>query len=150
METVIPFNPGRQCNDGLPEGEAQILSDKHKEILKNRLQKHIKSITGKDIASIREETPKKLELIQGSKDFVIKLKQRVKLLHEILFDEGFSKSGETEKIIAAGLLYFISPKDLLPDDIPGLGYLDDAFVIKMVYDKVCNVIQTYLKTKPAY
>lgn len=31
--------------------------------------------------------------------------------------------------IVAGLIYFVSPIDLIPDTIPGVGYLDDAVVI---------------------
>ena len=42
--------------------------------------------------------------------------------------------------IVGGLLYFLSPIDLIPDVIPGVGYLDDAAVvlgaIKLVQDDV--------------
>lgn len=42
--------------------------------------------------------------------------------------------------IVGGLIYFLSPIDLIPDHIPGIGYLDDAtvivFLLKMVGDDV--------------
>ncbi|MHB8863938.1 MAG: YkvA family protein, partial [Pirellulaceae bacterium] len=34
--------------------------------------------------------------------------------------------------LAAALLYFISPLDAVPDIIPGIGYIDDAFVVSAV------------------
>lgn len=36
--------------------------------------------------------------------------------------------------IVAALIYFVSPLDVLPDFIPFIGYLDDAFVIKLALD----------------
>lgn len=42
--------------------------------------------------------------------------------------------------IVGSLLYFLSPIDLIPDIVPGLGFLDDAAVIalalKLVHDDV--------------
>ncbi|HEX3016061.1 MAG TPA: YkvA family protein [Desulfobacteria bacterium] len=45
--------------------------------------------------------------------------------------------------IFGALLYFISPVDLIPDFIPGLGYIDDVFVIGLVIKQVRDDLQTY-------
>lgn len=116
--------------------EVRILSNRHREILKERLAFRIKTITNKDIATVRRDTLEKLEDIHSSKEFTVKMVQRVKVLYEMLFDNNFPKSREMEKAITAGLLYFISPEDFLPDDIPGLGYLDDAFIINEVWEMI--------------
>lgn len=127
--------------------EKRILSEKHREILKHRLEFRIKTVTDKDIAVVRRDTLIKLEEIHSSMDFAVTMAQRIKLLYEILFDTGFSKSRSTKKTIAAGLLYFISPEDFLPDDIPGLGYLDDAYIINEVWEKVSFETKSYIKAK---
>jgi uncharacterized membrane protein YkvA (DUF1232 family) len=46
-------------------------------------------------------------------------------------------------MVIAGLLYFISPVDLLPDFIPILGYVDDAFVISLVMNAIGSEIERY-------
>ena len=54
--------------------------------------------------------------------------------------------------IAAGLIYFLAPADLIPDFIPGLGLIDDASVIAFCYLSCKNDIDNYsnwLKYKDA-
>lgn len=55
----------------------------------------------------------------------------------------------TRAIIAvfAGLLYFISPFDVVPDFIPGLGFIDDAFILGMVYKQIAKDLAHYQKWK---
>jgi uncharacterized membrane protein YkvA (DUF1232 family) len=45
--------------------------------------------------------------------------------------------------IVSALIYFVSPIDLLPDGIPGLGYVDDAAVIALVWKMVEDDVEEY-------
>lgn len=45
--------------------------------------------------------------------------------------------------IVAALIYFVSPLDVLPDFIPFIGYLDDAFVIKLALDFARSDLSLY-------
>jgi uncharacterized membrane protein YkvA (DUF1232 family) len=49
--------------------------------------------------------------------------------------------------IVAGLLYFISPLDLIPDFIAGLGFVDDALILSLVYKQVSKDLEKYLSWK---
>lgn len=54
------------------------------------------------------------------------------------------------KIIAAvvaAVVYFVSPIDFVPDFIPGLGYIDDALVIKLALDMAGEDIASYREWK---
>jgi len=43
-------------------------------------------------------------------------------------------------IVLAGLLYLVNPFDLIPDAIPGVGYLDDAAVIVAILTAVRHIV----------
>lgn len=45
--------------------------------------------------------------------------------------------------VLAALLYFISPLDLVPDFLVGLGFLDDAFILGFVFKKVTTELEKY-------
>ncbi len=49
--------------------------------------------------------------------------------------------------IGASLLYVISPFDLIPDFIPGLGYLDDLTVLTIVVGWIDSDLHKYLDWK---
>ena len=46
-------------------------------------------------------------------------------------------------LIIAAVLYFVSPIDAIPDFIPGLGFLDDAFVIAWVMRQVRKDVEDF-------
>lgn len=51
---------------------------------------------------------------------------------------------ETSRILNA-LAYFAEPDDLIPDEIPGLGFLDDAIMIELVVRELQHEIEAYEK-----
>ena len=46
-------------------------------------------------------------------------------------------------IIIGGLIYVVSPVDLIPDAIPGVGFLDDATVIAWVIKTVRDELHLF-------
>lgn len=143
MGVVIPFKSERYYQE-LEDDATQILSDKHKSILRARLKFLTRVITDIEVELIRRETPKKLESIRSSMEFVTKMLLRVRLLYQMLFDSDFPKSRTMEKAITAALLYLVSTEDLISDNIPGLGYLDDAYIIGEVWKKMSGEVSNYL------
>ncbi len=49
----------------------------------------------------------------------------------------------------AGILYFLNPIDIAPDVIPGIGLLDDAGVLALVFNSIRNDLRRYLKWEAA-
>jgi uncharacterized membrane protein YkvA (DUF1232 family) len=45
--------------------------------------------------------------------------------------------------VLAALLYFISPVDLVPDFIVGMGFLDDAFILGFIYKRISKELLKY-------
>ena len=43
----------------------------------------------------------------------------------------------------AGLLYFVSPLDFVPDFIFGLGFIDDVYILTLVYKQVAKDLEKY-------
>lgn len=46
-------------------------------------------------------------------------------------------------VVVAGLIYVVSPVDLIPDAIPGIGALDDATVVLWVVKTVRNELDAF-------
>lgn len=49
--------------------------------------------------------------------------------------------------VVAAVLYFIAPIDVIPETIPGVGYLDDAFVVDMVLKVVKKELKKFEQWK---
>ena len=51
--------------------------------------------------------------------------------------------------IIAALIYFVSPFDVIPDWIPVLGHIDDAFVISLALKSVRAELDTFMAWETA-
>ena len=58
-------------------------------------------------------------------------------------DEEWQMPEDEKKEILMSLIYFSEPHDLVPDDIPVLGYLDDAIMIELVIQDMSLDLNSY-------
>jgi len=75
------------------------------------------------------------------------LLESVRLLWQMLTDPLYVMRWETKAWVIAGLAYFISPLDVIPDPIPGAGYLDDAVVVAWVLHQISDEVSKYRRWK---
>ena len=74
------------------------------------------------------------------------IRNRVNVLETLIgmvVDKGWGISEEDLKRVIEALAYFSEADDLIPDDIPGLGFLDDAIMIELVTRELEHEIQAY-------
>ena len=45
--------------------------------------------------------------------------------------------------ILGGLIYFLSPIDVVPDFVPVLGFIDDIYILNLVYRQVLKDLEKY-------
>jgi uncharacterized membrane protein YkvA (DUF1232 family) len=77
--------------------------------------------------------------------FVLEAIQTLEDLTEIVRDEDYAASKRVRSQIQAGLAYFANPQDLIPDDIPVLGFLDDAIMIRLLEDEFKHELWAFRK-----
>jgi uncharacterized membrane protein YkvA (DUF1232 family) len=47
--------------------------------------------------------------------------------------------------VIVAIAYFASPLDLIPDFLPGVGYLDDAMIVRFVYRSVKAELDRFME-----
>jgi len=68
-----------------------------------------------------------------------KLKQMIRMITDL---EWRLPHEETGRVLNA-LAYFAEPDDLIPDNIPGLGFLDDAIMVELVVRELRHELDAY-------
>ncbi|HVZ37703.1 MAG TPA: YkvA family protein [Candidatus Kapabacteria bacterium] len=119
-----------------------------KSLLKNRLFQDAEHVQQSDIDELDESVPRKLgnldmKKVAGTVSWMKTMVHHVRLLFDMVRDREFSLDGRTKALVAAGLIYFVLPVDLTPDFIPGIGYIDDAMVLTLVWRLVAGQVARY-------
>lgn len=123
------------------------ISAEQQKRLEQELFERAQNVSREDEKVVVEELPEKVAKVLDSVNqrlpIVKNLLNKVKMLYAMLRDKEFAMAWSSKTMVIAGLLYFISPIDLLPDYIPILGYIDDAFVMSVVMNAVASEIERY-------
>ena len=65
------------------------------------------------------------------------------LLYEMITDSNFTLDTSVYIAIAGALAYVVFPIDVIPDFIPGVGFIDDVFVVGMVMKSISDEIERF-------
>ncbi|MEO0982653.1 MAG: YkvA family protein [Pseudomonadota bacterium] len=67
----------------------------------------------------------------------------LQILIDMIKDHDWRLEGDDRKRIQQALAYFAEAKDMIPDHIPGIGFLDDAIMIELVALELQPEIEAY-------
>jgi len=76
-------------------------------------------------------------------DFVRVRLEKLCTLQEMLGDADWPLTDAERSPVLAALAYVCDPEDIIPDDIPGIGMLDDAVMIELVFHELRHEIEAY-------
>ncbi len=138
---------GQTKKQKIKKSEAQIDKRKlKKEITEKAI--HVSENDVKDIVKRENELARKLKKVPGTFSKII---NQVFLLLDMIknYSRGEYKNipWYTIAMSTAALLYFLNPVDIIPDFIPFLGFVDDAFVIGFVIKAIQKDLKKYCDFK---
>lgn len=76
-------------------------------------------------------------------DFVAERLLQLKILLEMTNDGEWQLGDDDRERIMSAMSYFADPIDLIPDHIPGIGFLDDAIFAEIVFKELKAEINAY-------
>ena len=76
-------------------------------------------------------------------EFVRERVDRLDALIQMLSDTKWDLPKSIRTNVLSALVYFVNPKDLIPDSVPALGFLDDAIMIELIVRELKHDIEAY-------
>jgi uncharacterized membrane protein YkvA (DUF1232 family) len=121
------------------------LSDRDLEFFSERMAEAKAKASALGEGEIAESARRLLDDMRRAElpDFVRERVATLDLMIQMLDDTAWQIEGEDRARIADAIAYVVDPDDIIPDHIPGLGYIDDALMIDMVGKALRDDIEAY-------
>ena len=79
----------------------------------------------------------------GACEFIRERMNQLETLIGMVVDKGWGLEEADAQQVLQALSYFAEEDDLIPDDVPGLGFLDDAIMVELVTMELQHDIEAY-------
>lgn len=122
------------------------LSDRDLHYFRESLKQSREAVRDAEEKEIIDAVAHVLEEIRGNQplpDFVGERIPQLELLIQMLADDEWQLPTADRERLLAMFVYFSDPEDILPDDIPVIGYLDDVIIIELVTREMQHVRDAY-------
>ena len=122
------------------------LSDRDLRYFRSALQQSRNAVRHAEEAEIIEAIRDVLADIRSNEplpDFVALRIPVIESLIQMLTDDEWKLPKADRERLLAVFIYFGDPEDILPDDIPVIGYLDDVIIIELVIGDLKHVLEAY-------
>ena len=122
------------------------LTDRDLNFFRTALRQSRAAVKDAEDTEIIEAIHAVLDEIRASEplpDFVGKRIPELETLLRMLADDEWQLPESDRERLLATFVYFADPEDILPDEIPVIGYLDDVIIIELVSRELVHVREAY-------
>jgi uncharacterized membrane protein YkvA (DUF1232 family) len=117
--------------------------------LYRKAKKGAKTADAEQIIKDAREIVAEVKKSKKTPKFVIEAISVLSDLTDLVVDEDYAAPQKVKEEVLAGVAYFSNPEDLIPDHIPGLGFLDDAIMVKFIEEEFRHELWGYRKFQKA-
>lgn len=115
---------------------------KHFRLIMDEARKASKRMKPEDIVAGAEALLKDVPE-NNAPGFIVDRLHKLRLMINMISDLEWRLPHQEATRVLNALTYFAEPEDLIPDHIPGLGFLDDAIMIELVVRELKHEIEAY-------
>ncbi len=142
--SLRPIRPARALSMGLRVSFELSEDDlRHFRLIMREARKAAAGALPEDIVASAEELLKDVGKT-GIPKFVSDRFEKLEVMIRMISDHEWALPEQESTRVLNALAYFCEPEDLIPDHIPGLGFLDDAIMIELVVRELRHEIEAYL------
>jgi len=122
------------------------LTDRDLQFFREALKQSRSAVRDAEETEIIEAIRDVLDEIRSNEPLPDFVEQRIPTLEamiQMLADDEWRLPADDRERLLATFVYFADPEDILPDDIPVIGYLDDVIILELVARELVHVLEAY-------
>jgi len=122
------------------------LTDRDLQFFREALKQSRAAVRDAEESEIIEAIRDVLDEIRSNEPLPDFVEQRIPTLEamiQMLVDNEWRLPADERERLLATFVYFADPEDILPDDIPVIGYLDDVIILELVARELVHVLEAY-------